>query len=240
MLDSLFYNDAIETKKIATIIGYADYVGEKGYNEALSQNRARYVYDYLLTMGFSATNIRQYIGKGEVARIMESNEGFATDRRVDIVLERKANSIKKVTLPAVAKPDKPASGIDITNIEPGKTLVLKKIFFYAGRHVVREESLPEMDNLYYVLSANPTLKIQIEGHVCCVKSGVDALDEDTFEHALSENRAKYIYQYLVRRGINSNRLKYMGFGRTRPIIENEKTEEDGDINRRVEIRVLEK
>jgi outer membrane protein OmpA-like peptidoglycan-associated protein len=242
MLDSLFYYNAVEVNKTITIIGYADYVGSAAYNANLSQHRAQYVYDYLLGMGVPMNNIKQYAGKGEVGRDIAGNAGYATDRRVDIVLEKRSKkqvTPNKAKTPTVAKTNAPETVQKLAELKKGETLVLKNIYFYAGRHVVRDESLQELDNLYNILLEHPTMKIQVEGHICCIKGGMDALDEDTFEQALSENRAKFICAYLVNRGISAKRLSYMGFGRTRPIIADEKTEADGDMNRRVEIRVLE-
>lgn len=241
MLDSLFYNDAVELNKTITIIGYADYVGSAKYNASLSQSRAQYVYDYLLGMGVAKNNIKQYAGKGEVGRDIAGNAGYATDRRVDIVLETRSKKAlpNKPKVLTTAKTNISQTVQKLAELKKGETLVLKNIYFYAGRHVVRDESLQELDNLYNVLLENPTMRIQVEGHICCIKGGMDALDEDTFEQSLSENRAKFICAYLVNRGIAAKRLSYMGFGRTRPIIADEKTEADGDINRRVEIRVLE-
>jgi len=43
---------------------------------------------------------------------------------------------------------------------------------------------------------------------------------------------------LVKNGIESNRLSYRGFARTRPLADPELTEEDRQKNRRVEIRVV--
>ena len=124
------------------------------------------------------------------------------------------------------------------DVPAGQTFVLEKIYFFAGRHVVKPESLAELDKLYNALAANEKLTIQIEGHVCCVRNAPDALDEDTHELALSTNRAKYIYHYLIEKGIDEKRLRYRGFGRTRPVVIRELSAEDEDRNRRVEVRVL--
>ena len=56
-LDSLAYYDAISTRDIITIVGYADYVGDTAYNKVLSQKRADNVKAYLLTLGLNEKNI---------------------------------------------------------------------------------------------------------------------------------------------------------------------------------------
>jgi outer membrane protein OmpA-like peptidoglycan-associated protein len=102
---------------------------------------------------------------------------------------------------------------------------------------MKPESMEALEKLYSVLKNNPNLKISIEGHVCCVRDAPDALDIDTYEPHLSVNRAKAIYNYLVEKGIDPGRLTYVGYGRRRPVIEVEQSEEDAEKNRRVEIRI---
>jgi outer membrane protein OmpA-like peptidoglycan-associated protein len=54
---------------------------------------------------------------------------------------------------------------------------------------------------------------------------------------LSENRARVIHNYLVGKGIDSKRLKFAGYGQTKPVSPND-TEENKSKNRRVECLVL--
>jgi len=78
----------------------------------------------------------------------------------------------------------------------------------------------------------PTLKISIEGHICCDSNDVTQL---------SLARAKLVYDYLVKNGIDAKRLSYKGFGATRPIHPlPELNENEQKENRRVEIRILSK
>lgn len=250
MLDSLLYTDAINSSQELLIIGYADHLGTNGYNDVLSAERANNVKDYLQSMGIAEQNITLVTGRGEVPRDIELPDGYAADRRVDIViLSGKPGTAIPVAQRKVQAPVKPQqsqdalrfnSSVNIDSIKftPGLLFVLDRIFFHTGRHVVVDESLPEMERLYKVLEDNPTLVINIEGHVCCVHPSVDALDLDTGELKLSINRAKFIYDYLVKKGIEQERLSYEGFGKTKPLSVNEFTMEDQDLNKRVEIRVL--
>ncbi len=247
-LDSLLYADEINASQELLIIGYADHLGTNAYNDVLSEKRANSVKEYLQSMGIPGKNITLVTGKGEVPRDVELPEGYAADRRVDIVIltgKRKPPVVrrKEVVPPKVIQSRDALrlnSSIDMDSMQfaVGQLFVLDRIFFHTGRHVVVDESLPEMDRLYKVLDENPTLVINIEGHVCCVHPMVDALDLDTRELKLSVNRAKFIYDYLVKRGIEPERLSYEGFGKTKPLKVNEFTQEDQDMNKRVEIRVL--
>jgi outer membrane protein OmpA-like peptidoglycan-associated protein len=126
----------------------------------------------------------------------------------------------------------------LAEMEVNEVMRIESIHFQPTRHFITKESEPILGALYVTLLHHPGLKIRIEGHVCCIQAGGDALDTDTREFNLSENRARYIYDYLVAKGIDKDRLEYAGFGKQRPVIAVERTEEDAVINRRVEFRVL--
>ena len=99
-------------------------------------------------------------------------------------------------------------------------------------------SIPALNSLFETLRDNERLKISIEGHVCCIADGGDAFDVETGELSLSVNRAREIFNYLVSKGIDANRLRFTGFGKSRPIIPFERSEEDAEKNRRVEIVLI--
>ena len=109
-----------------------------------------------------------------------------------------------------------------------------------GRHFPKQDSYEDLEMLLAAMHENPYMVIQIEGHVCCVTGVPDAYDLDSRNLDLSINRARFIYEYLKARGISESRLRYIGFGKSRPIIPDEQTEEEASINRRVEVRILSK
>ena len=91
------------------------------------------------------------------------------------------------------------------------------------------------------LKTNPSVEIQIEGHICCGGwKGFGKRDLDTGEGSMSTKRAKAIYDFLVVNGIDKNRLKYIGLGTTKPFVIPEQTPADEARNRRVAIRILSK
>lgn len=244
-IDLLIYNDKIINGSNLTIVGYADFLGSESYNKNLSMKRAENVRDYLVKYGISESNITLCMGKGKIDRAgMTDRAGYAIDRRVDIVVNNKAPK-KKETPKYVKKIQKDTprrvtitSIEDMKNLKAGSVFKLDNVYFPADRHIMRTESQPALEQLYSVLRKNPKLIISIEGHVCCIRDAPDALDIDTYEPQLSVNRAKAIYRYLSSRGIDSSRLSYIGYGRRRPVIDPEMSEEDAEKNRRVEIRIL--
>lgn len=254
-IDSLIYLDKLIPGSNVMIIGYADYLGSEGHNQKLSEERARNVEDYLLGYNFRKENIKICIGKGEVERNERPRGliGYPGDRKVDIAIVSKEKTVAKkavqntglpktIAPPSVTRPSTPAKANvnDIAAYNEGETMRIRNLYFLPQRHAITLESKPALDRLYEALKANPTMKIQIEGHVCCIRDYDDALDIDNNDNHLSLNRAKQVYIYLVERGISADRLKYVGFGRSKPIVAEEETEEDANANRRVEIRILEK
>jgi outer membrane protein OmpA-like peptidoglycan-associated protein len=93
------------------------------------------------------------------------------------------------------------------------------------------ESRGKLYQLLLVLQQNKKLKINIQGHLCCVLS--DKKD-------LSTQRAKAIYKFLEFNKIDKNRMSYQGFGSTIPLFSiPEKNESEREANRRVEIEIIE-
>jgi outer membrane protein OmpA-like peptidoglycan-associated protein len=240
-IDLLIYNDKILSGSGVTIVGYADYLGSEKYNQELSMKRAQNVKDYLVKYGINEKDITLCVGKGKVDRQgLTDPGGYPIDRRVDIVMNNytgKSVTDKKKNKKDTSRRVSVTNIDEIKNMKSGTVVKLKNVYFPADRHVMKPESMEALEKLYSVLKNNPNLKISIEGHVCCVRDAPDALDIDTYEPHLSVNRAKAIYNYLVEKGIDPGRLTYVGYGRRRPVIEVEQSEEDAEKNRRVEIRI---
>jgi outer membrane protein OmpA-like peptidoglycan-associated protein len=236
-IDSLVYHDILQPGKKLAIIGYADYVGGDTANQHLSEARANNVAEYLKAMGFSTEQLQMVIGRGEVKRNeMTALSGNAPDRRVDLI----PGGIPEPSKPAEKpKPKRPV--IDIGSLKKNEAIRLDNIFFLPGSHRWTEASKPALQKLLATLKEYPAVKIRIEGHICCVLEGTtDGYDYDAENFYLSRNRAGAVYNYLIKNGIAANRLTYEGFGKTRPVVRIERSPEDENRNRRVEIRILEK
>jgi outer membrane protein OmpA-like peptidoglycan-associated protein len=122
--------------------------------------------------------------------------------------------------------------IELKSVAVGSKIVLKNIFFDTGKFDLRPESTSELERLTKMLNDIPTLKIEISGHT-------DNRGSATMNKTLSENRAKAVVDYLIKNGINKDRLVYKGYGLERPIETND-TEDGRQQNRRTEFEVLSK
>jgi outer membrane protein OmpA-like peptidoglycan-associated protein/tetratricopeptide (TPR) repeat protein len=120
----------------------------------------------------------------------------------------------------------------LDRVEVGAKVILKNIFFEFGKSTLKSESYAELNNVIKLLENNETLRIEISGHT----DNVGSLKYNT---KLSEERAKSVVNYLVKKGIAQNRLEYKGYAYSQPIAPNT-TEEGRAQNRRVEFKVLSK
>jgi OOP family OmpA-OmpF porin len=116
--------------------------------------------------------------------------------------------------------------------ELNKKLVLKNIYFDTDHATLLAASDAELDKLYDFLAAHGSLHAVITGHTD---------NQGTAEHnrLLSLARAKAVMEYLTSKGIAEERLLPAGMGQTQPIAAND-TEEGRQLNRRVEILLIEK
>jgi len=118
----------------------------------------------------------------------------------------------------------------VGNATVGEKLKIDNLEFMINTFAVVNESRGKLYELLLVLQHNPQLKIEIQGHLCCMP--VDRTD-------LSTKRAKAIYSFLVANQIYPPRLSYKGFGSSQPIFPiPEKNEAERAANRRVEIVIV--
>jgi outer membrane protein OmpA-like peptidoglycan-associated protein len=218
--------------------GHCDSVGSKEYNIILSNKRANEIKKLFVQNGISKTAIKTCIGYGKEKPLNNNATEFERqlNRRVIITIFEKEH-INPISEPKFlltnAKPN-----IKKYDLSIGKSIVLENLLFIPGKHIIKNESKEILEALFDLMDENQKLEIEIQGHVCCTIDEPDGYDWDEGTHNLSENRAKAVYQFLIRKGINGNRMIFKGYGGTQKINEDESTEELKSENRRVEFKVL--
>jgi outer membrane protein OmpA-like peptidoglycan-associated protein len=105
----------------------------------------------------------------------------------------------------------------------------RNIFFITGSAKLSSKSNKALDEIVKILSEDQNLKLSVEGHT-------DNVGKSAFNQTLSENRANSVKEYLVRKGVDENRLNAQGFGMDRPVADN-KTAAGRSKNRRVELKL---
>jgi len=121
--------------------------------------------------------------------------------------------------------------ICMNKFKVNSSIILRNVFFDVDKSTLRPESVQELDKLVDILRHNPNLKIELSGHT-------DSDGNDDHNLVLSDNRAKAVVDYLIKKGgINPNRLTWKGYGETKPIELND-TPEHKQQNRRTEVKIL--
>jgi flagellar motor protein MotB len=113
----------------------------------------------------------------------------------------------------------------------GEKMQLSNVFFEIDSWQLKQESMAELDNLANLLSDNKNLVMEIGGYT-------DSTGSVEYNQALSEKRALSVVDYLIKKGISSDRLKYKGYGNTSPLGDNI-TSEGRKLNRRTEAKIVE-
>lgn len=217
--------------EILNIYGFTDKTGNELYNRDLSERRALYVYQQLKAATINVEHVEEK-GFGESQSTAAYN---AKDRKVEIHYTQVAPTVAApIAAPVSTTQPKPVEtefSKQVTSAKKGDKILLKTLNFYNNEDVMLPSSGPILRELLTMLKEHPTLKIQIQGHVCC---------EPENKIKLSRKRAVAVYNYLVSKGISKKRLSYTSFGSTRPLYPvPEKTEEERIANRRVEIEIVE-
>lgn len=123
----------------------------------------------------------------------------------------------------------------------GLQISYSSISFTDSDYAFRKGSQKALDSLYQFLLKNPTLKIEVQGHVNKPHNGsiVSMRKGETYtELGLSQKRAEAICEFLTNKGIDSKRLISKGYGSTRMIKSDPKTIKECLMNIRAEIVIL--
>jgi OOP family OmpA-OmpF porin len=122
------------------------------------------------------------------------------------------------------------ANIALQKAKSGATVVLNNIFFDYNKFELKPESMVELEKVLRFLTENPEIKIEISGHT-------DNQGSEEGNLALSQKRAASVSDYLIQKGVVGTRLKTLGLGSKRPILDNS-TEDNRKVNRRIEFRIL--
>lgn len=116
------------------------------------------------------------------------------------------------------------------SIESLKIYTLNNVFFDLGKSILKPESAKELNELVEYLLFKKKMKIEIAGHT-------DNSGDKTANQKLSEDRANAVRNYLMGKGIASERIIAKGYGDTQPIGDNN-VDTGKQKNRRTEVRII--
>ncbi|MBB6609504.1 OmpA family protein [Pontibacter sp. Tf4] len=119
----------------------------------------------------------------------------------------------------------------LNEIVKEKPIVLENIFYDFDKANIRPDAAVELDKLVEILEDNPNISIELSSHT-------DARGSDIYNLDLSQRRAESAVEYIISKGISRSRITAKGYGETRPVVRNAKTEQDHQRNRRTEFKVV--
>jgi len=145
----------------------------------------------------------------------------------DLALELASDSILKSS----AVIPEPVSGeYEITRIKIDSAIVLNNVHFEFNTTQFTIGSYEDLDRLLRFLQLNADIRIKINGYT-------DDIGSKKYNLRLSLKRSEAVKQYLVEKGISGERIECEGYGYDNPLRQND-TEENRQLNRRVEFKIL--
>lgn len=123
------------------------------------------------------------------------------------------------------------SGVEVQR--QGDTIKLNMpggITFDTAQANIKPNFTPVLNDIANVMVKYPETKIEVQGHT-------DNVGNDASNLTLSQLRAQSVTSYLNSRGVDSARIKAVGYGESMPIASNE-TPSGREANRRVEIKII--
>ena len=108
---------------------------------------------------------------------------------------------------------------------------MRNIQFDHNSYALTKSSYSELDKLVKLMQDNPSMHIELSAHT-------DNVGGDQYNLRLSQKRGESARKYLIRKGIEPNRIVAKGYGKTKPLVPND-SDENRAINRRVEFTINE-
>lgn len=207
--------ESLDIEKIS-IYGFCDDTGNTNYNLKLSQERANNIKTIFSNNEFDETVMTNVDGKGEIL--------LKTVQEVNVEKIRGLNRKVQIIVypvyppkPVVEPKKKDAAEVLKGNIKVGDNVVLDDILFKTGYSYLLPESVKTLENITKVMIDRKDIYFTIQGHVCCTQNSRDAIDRKTKQRNLSVARAKSIYDYMAKKGVDKKRMKYVGMRRKFPL-----------------------
>jgi outer membrane protein OmpA-like peptidoglycan-associated protein len=108
----------------------------------------------------------------------------------------------------------------------------RSVLFEFDTYRLSQPGKEELQSLFRFLSANPDLHLFLGGHT-------DAMGTAAYNQSLSDLRCRAVVAYLEELGLDGQRVRWEGFGASRPVAGND-TEAGRQANRRVEFLIRQK
>ncbi|MDR9440061.1 MAG: OmpA family protein [Halomonas sp.] len=123
-------------------------------------------------------------------------------------------------------PGTPA-GAEVNALGCVDDLVLRDVNFEFDSATLTMSAEQILTGVAQKLRSNPNVRVRIEGHT-------DAVGSEAYNQDLSQARADSVADYLIRQGVDAERMRTVGYGESQPVASND-TDAGRAENRRVEL-----
>ncbi len=153
----------------------------------------------------------------KIYTLTASKEGyFPTTETIDLSKDKRFRDIKK--------------NLYLVKIEPGQKITMREVLFQQSQFALLPGADTELDRMVEMLKNYPQMELLIEGHT-------DNQGDWDLNMKLAEDRVRVVKEYLMQKGVTTERIQTKAWGPSKPIASNE-TEEKRKQNRRVEFTIL--
>ncbi len=204
---------------------HTDSKNRESYNQIFSDKRAKSVVDYLVSKSINANRITAK-GYGEM-RLVNRCTSFVKCSEI----EQQAN--RRIEFMIVSGNNYPNG--DMIDKNDDKFINTNPIYFDYDKADIRKDAEYELKRVANILKKNPEMRVEAGSHS-------DSNNLESYNQKLSERRASAVKNYLISKGIRSNRIVSKGYGEMR-LINNcssfvKCTPEQHQENRRTEFKIL--
>jgi outer membrane protein OmpA-like peptidoglycan-associated protein len=169
------------------------------------------------------------------AREGEANQALAQARTAQSQAEQARNeALNAQSQTAQAQAESQRLAAELENLQASQTkrgivLTLDDVLFDTGKAQLKSGADRSLDQIAAFLSENPERRVQIEGFT-------DAQGPEGYNLELSQSRADAVAMAIIKRGVDAQRIRAMGYGEEFPVASNNNAG-SRQLNRRVEIIV---
>ena len=232
---------------------HTDSRSREAFNLRLSKRRAKSTHDYIVAGGINPSRII-YKGYGEM-QLANNCSSFVKCTEAEHQLNRRTEFVVTNDNQKFNSASKEVSGVsdkikeDVVSPPIGNNTVItndsivgtsqfvkfKPVYYKFDAWSLADDELVQIDNVIQTMQQNPKLIIQVNVHT-------DAKNIESYNQKFSDKRAKSIVDYMLSKGIASNRISGKGYGES--ILSNhcssfvKCSKEKQQANRRIEFMVV--
>lgn len=123
----------------------------------------------------------------------------------------------------------PKTNPKVPAIKSDSTITLNEVLFEVNSYRLKPDLVPTLDSIANFLIKESKANVNVSGHT-------DNTGKEDYNLTLSSQRAEVVAEFLLDRGVDPERVSFMGMGSSQPVLPND-TVEGRKKNRRVEILI---